>query len=188
MPNLRSILVIAIPVAITTFLFISADSGSDLWTAAWVGFSICMAIVAWFAWTSVKETSLLEMALPISITLLLFLSSIGAGLVNQLRNEQTRLEMITSTALVDESILTGVVRMALLELYDAHLTSGGRVGFDELMRSGVGTIDSTNIKQFGVIQLTESSADRVVFTAQTRRSIQFTGTVTSEGVRYERQN
>jgi len=188
MRNRLPFIVVVLAAAITSFLFISADSGSDLWTAAWVGFSICMAIIVWVARTSIRETSLREMALPISITLLLFLSGIGAGLVNQLRNEQSRLDLITSTALVDESILTGVVRLALLELYDAHLTSGGRVGFDELMRSGIGAIDSTNIKQFGSIQITQSSAARVVFTAQTRRSIQFTGTVTSEGVRYERQN
>ncbi len=79
MPNLRSILVIAIPVAITVFLFTIADSGSGLWTAAWISLIACMAATAWIAWTSIRETSFREMSLPIVVTLLLFLTGIGAA-------------------------------------------------------------------------------------------------------------
>ncbi len=104
--------------------------------------------------------------------------------------------MKTTMALIDESILTSVVRLSMLELYDAYNKSDGTVGFDELMRSGIGAIDSTKIEQYGTVQITESTADRIVFTARSNRSkgnddtrmIQFTGTVTSEGVQYERQN
>lgn len=188
MPNRPSFILIASAAAITGFLFLSADQGPGLWTAAWISLIVCIAALAWVARTAIRETSLRDMTLPITITLLLFLSGIVAGLMNQLRNEQLRRDMDTTFALVDESILTSEVRFSMLELFDAHRQSDGAVGFDELMRSGIGSIDSTNIKQFGSIQITESSADRVVFTAQTRHSILFIGTVTSEGVRYERQN
>ncbi len=196
MRNQQTFIVVASAAAITVALFLSADQGSGLWTAAWIGLLVCMAATTWFAWASIRETSFREMSLPILFTLLLFLTGIGAARTNYSHTEQSDQIMTATMALIDESILTSVVRLSMLELYDAYNKSDGTVGFDELMRSGIGAIDSTKIEQFGTVQITESTADRIVFTARSNRSkgnddtrmIQFTGTVTSEGVQYERQN
>lgn len=188
MRNRLTFIVVAVAAAITSFLFMSADSASEHWTSAWISLSICTAAIAWFAWTFVRETSVRDMSWPIVLTALLLLTGISAGYFNQQRIEQQAKQWSNLMPMADESELTWQVRTAMLELYDAYHQSDGTVGFDELMESGIGTIDSTRISQFGVIHVTESAPDRIVYTAQTTRQIQFIGTLTTEGVRYERQN
>ena len=197
-------------------LFFVHDPKNGLWFPFLVSGLACLLMGTAATYMAVKDTSLRIMAIPVALIALLFVSSIWATVVGKNAQDRQNEIIVEIRGMVDEGILTSIMREHMLKLLYAYQEYDGQTGFDELLRNkmDVQILDDLSmipagyiaeeLSDSGIIRITELSPEQVTFMAQSYLAvgrnhdfnnihqgtgfIQFSGTVNKEGIRYERQN